>query len=233
MAREILVRRGHYPPRRIVITGSPKFDALLRSERRFDRQHTRRRLGIGPEEKMVVVASRWSAIGPVFTDLVRASDAIPDVRLVVKPHQAETGEPYQEAGDREHASRLQVLAAQENLLELLFASDGLVTVDSFASSEALVLGRPVLVVNLPSNLGALVGRGVALGAFQGQSLEAPLRKLLYEAEFAREFERRRRDYLMEFAFGADGLSTERIMDALRRVAEGREPERSTSRESAG
>ena len=53
--------------------------------------------------------------------------------------------------------------AIEKMEELLFAADGLVTVDSFASSEALVLGRPVMVVNLPSNLGALVERGVAVG----------------------------------------------------------------------
>jgi hypothetical protein len=168
---------------------------------------------------MLVVASRWTAIGPVFADLVRAGEAITGLRLVVKPHQAEGGGPYQEVAERCRATRLLILSPEDNLFEHLFASDGLVTVDSFASSEALVLGKPVLVINLPNNLGTLVKRGVALGAYQGLSIEAELRKLVCDEEFALEFEQKRREYLMEFAFGADGLSTTRIMTALRRVAE--------------
>jgi hypothetical protein len=168
---------------------------------------------------MVVVASRWSAIGPVFADLVEAGEAIPGVRLVVKPHQAEGGDPYRETAERKRATRMCIVPPEDNLMEHLFASDGLVTVDSFASSEALMLGRPVLVVNLPSNLGALVKRGVALGAHQGEPLEDLLRRMLFDEEYAGAFEKKRREYLMEFAFGADGLSTTRIVAALRQTAE--------------
>jgi hypothetical protein len=219
LARELLTRRGHYPPERIVITGSPKFDALLRAESRYDLDATRERLGIGSRGKMLVVASRWTAIGPVFADLVRACESVPDLTLVVKPHQAEGGATYQEVADSCGAVRLRIVPPEENLFELLYASDGLVTVDSFASSEALVLGKPVLVVNLPSNLGPLVKRGVALGVYRGESIESQVRKMLLEEEHAREFEQKRREYLMEFAFGADGLSTTRIVTALREVAE--------------
>jgi hypothetical protein len=219
MARDLLTERGNYPPERIVITGSPKFDALVQAEGRFDREATRRRLEIDPNEKMLVVASRWSAIGPVFADLVEACEAIPGLRLVVKPHQAEGGYPYRETGDRKQATRMCIVPPEDDLMEHLFASDGLVTVDSFASSEALMLGRPVLVVNLPSNLGALVKRGVALGAHRGQPVEDLLRRMLFDEEYARAFEQMRREYLMEFAFGADGRSTTRIVAALRQVAE--------------
>ena len=113
---------------------------------------------------MLVVASRFVAIGSEFAELVRAAEAIEDLWLLVKPHQAERPDTYERIGRREGASRLRVLPPKENLLELLFASNGLITVDSFASSEALVLGLPVLLVNLPSNLSALVDRGVAVGS---------------------------------------------------------------------
>jgi hypothetical protein len=103
-------------------------------------------------------------------------------------------------------------------MELLVASNGLVTVDSLASSEALVLGRPVLVVNLPSNLGPLVDRGVALGARRGESIEDRLKALLHDENVAAELEQRRKEYIREFAFGADGGSTERIVEALRQTA---------------
>ena len=73
----------------IIITGSPKFDALVEAGKTFDRERTRKRVGVAHEAAMVVVASRFTAIGPVFTDLVRASQAIEGLWLLVKPHQAE------------------------------------------------------------------------------------------------------------------------------------------------
>lgn len=219
LARDLLVERGHYPPERIVITGSPKFDALVQAARRYDPRETRSRLGIPEDGSMLVVATRYSAIGPVFEELVRAVGAIPGLWLVVKPHQAESSEPYLHTVKRVEAFRVMVVGAADNLLELLVASNGLVTVDSLASSEALVLGRPVLVVNLPSNLGPLVERRVALGAWQGDPIEDRLRSLLFRKEVTSELEKRRKDYIQEFAFGADGGSTERIIQALRETAD--------------
>jgi CDP-glycerol glycerophosphotransferase (TagB/SpsB family) len=134
--------------------------------------------------------------------------------LLVKPHQAESPIPYREVVLRLSAERTRILPAEKDLLELLFASDGLITVDSFASSEALVLGRPVLVLNLPGNLGPLVDRGVALGVRRGESIAKALEALLFDAETARRLETKRMEYIREFAFGADGRSTERIVECI-------------------
>ena len=218
LARNLLVDRGRYPPERIVVTGSPKFDALVEAGRHFSRERTRLRLGLARDVPVLVVASRFSAIGAVFAELVRATEAIDDLWLLVKPHQAERSDAYAAVGAREGASRLRIVPPAENLLELLFASDGLVTVDSFASSEALVLGRPVMVVNLPSNLSALVERGVALGVPRGESIEDQLRRLLFDGELRLELERQRRKYIEEFAYGTDGSSTARIVKAIREAA---------------
>ena len=218
-ARDILVHRGHYPPEGVVVTGNPKLDTLSRAARRYDGRTTRRRLGIDEEALMLVVATRYAAIAPVFEELVRACNAIPEVWLVVKPHQAESPEPYRRVVSREGASRAVVIDASENLLEILVAADDLVTVDSLASSEALALGRNVLVVNLPSNLAPLVDRGVALGVFRGESIEKQLRRLLFDREVAAELESRRKESIREFAFGAEGGSTDRMIEALRETAE--------------
>jgi hypothetical protein len=218
LARDLLVDRGGYPPERLVVTGSPKFDALVAAGRHFSKEGTRRRLGLALDVPVLVVASRYSAIGSVFAELVRAAEAIDNLWLLVKPHQAERSDTYAAVGAGERASRLRIVPPEENLLELLFASDGLVTVDSFASSEALVLGRPVIVVNLPSNLSALVERGVALGVPRGESIEDSLRQLLFDGELRLELERRRRKYMEEFAYGADGSSTSRIVSAIREAA---------------
>ena len=219
LARQLLIERGNYPSERIVITGSPKFDVLVEAGRHFDKAATRRRLGLREDAPMLVVASRFVAIGSEFAELVRAAEAIEDLWLLVKPHQAERPDTYERIGRREGASRLRVLPPKENLLELLFASNGLITVDPFASSEALVLGLPVLLVNLPSNLSALVDRGVAVGVRRGESMKPKLRRLLFDHELGRELKMNRKKYIEEFAFGADGSSTTRIVRAIREVTD--------------
>jgi UDP-N-acetylglucosamine 2-epimerase len=214
LAKELLVQRGSYPEERIVITGSPKFDALVKGASRYDPAGTRRSLEIPEGTRFLVLATRWTAVSPVFEELVRAVERLESVLLFVKPHQAESPRPYREVVERLPAARTRILSADESLLELLFASDGLITVDSFASSEALVLGRPVLVLNLPGNLGPLVDRGVALGVRRGESIAEALETLLFDADTARLLESKRKEYIQEFAFGADGRSTERIVECI-------------------
>ena len=229
VAKDLLVRRGSYDSDRIVITGSPKFDDLVRAAQGFDASATREKLGVSGAARFLVLASRWTAVGPVFSELVEAVERVnntantastastastAELWLFVKPHQAESTRPYDEVLRELHPAKTRVLSASMNLLELLFASDGLVTVDSFASSEALVLGRPVLVVNMPNNLDARVRRGVALGVTWSESIEAAIRKLLFDDTVAEQLERTRKEYIQEFAFGADGRSTERIVDAI-------------------
>ncbi len=223
LAKELLIERGSYPRDRIVVTGSPKFDALVQAAEGFHPAATRKSAGIPDGARLLVLATRWSAVGPVFADLVQAVEHLKGVFLLVKPHQAESTTPYEEVVNRLAPERTRILPGSTNLLELLFASDGLITVDSFASSEALVLGRRVLVVNLPSNLAPLVERGVALGVHRGEPIEPVLQRLLNDPEAARALEERRKEYIQEFAYGADGRSTERIvnciLEATRRGAE--------------
>jgi hypothetical protein len=214
LAKELLVQRGSYPEDRIVVTGSPKFDALVKGASGYDPAATRRELAVPENARFLVLATRWSAVSPVFEELVRAIEKLNGVFLFVKPHQAESARPYLEVKERLSAERVRILPAEKNLLELLFASNGLITVDSFASSEALVLGRPVLVLNLPGNLGPLVDRGVALGVRRGESIAKALETLLFDAETARALETKRKEYIREFAFGADGHSTERIVRCI-------------------
>jgi hypothetical protein len=214
LAKELLVQRGSYPRERIVVTGSPKFDALVDAASGYDPAATRKRLAVPEDARFLVLATRWSAVSPVFEELVRAVEGIGGVFLFVKPHQAESPKPYLDVASRLSAGRTRILSAEKNLLELLFASDGLITVDSFASSEALVLGRPVLVLNLPGNLDPLVDRGVALGVRRGESIARALESLLFDAETLRALETKRREYIRDFAFGADGLSTERIVECI-------------------
>jgi hypothetical protein len=226
-ARRLLIEAGRYPPDGLVTTGSPKFDALLQATRAWDRKAIRARLGVDGGERLLVVASRYRAIrdthqsiGSAFAGLVQAVESLPDVRCLVKPHPAERPDAYQADLRRAGAGRTRVLPPGADLIELLYAGDALITVESLSAVEALVLGRPVIVLNMPTHLGDLVEAGVALGVPAGGDPRPCLEAALHDGATRAGFDAARDRYLSELAMGVDGKATERILTLLRETAEG-------------
>jgi CDP-glycerol glycerophosphotransferase (TagB/SpsB family) len=223
-AKEFLVEQGRYDPASLVLTGSPKFDALLEASKAWDRNALRARCGVKEGETLILVASRYRgilpthrAIGSVFVPFLRAAMSRDDVRVLVKPHPAERRDGY-EAGIRESgASRVGVLRRNESLVELLFACDVLVTVESLSAIEALVLDRRVLVLNMPSNLRELVESGAALGVSSGEDPSQALGKILEDPKTLLGLKNARMSYLSKVAMGVDGRATERIVALVRDV----------------
>jgi hypothetical protein len=228
-ARRFLIEQGSYPADSLVVTGSPKFDDLLRASRSWDRGASRRRHGIEDGQQLLVVASRYrgirethQSIGSAFASLVGAVEALSSVHCVVKPHPAEPAGAYEEAIRKAGASRVRVLPSSADLMELLHAADALVTVESLSAVEALVLGRPVLILNMPTNLRALVDQGVALGVRAGEDPLPGLRDLLFDPETRALLELGRARYLSDVAAGVDGQASARILRLLKDMAAGRD-----------
>jgi len=224
-ARRLLVEMGGFDPASLVVTGSPKFDDLVASAGRHNRREIRARLGAEDGVSLVLVASRYRgirpthpALGPAFPALVRSLETLDGVLGVVKPHPAEPAGAYQ--ADLRSARRVRVVAPGTDLLELLHAADALVTVESLSAVEALVLGRPVLILNMPTNLRALVDQGVALGVAAGDDPTGALRRLLFDPATRQALEAARQRYLSEVAQGVDGGATRRILELIAATAEG-------------
>lgn len=227
-ARRLLVEMGHYDPQSLVVTGSPRFDALLEASRQWDRAALRRRFAVRDDESMVVVASRHQgiretheSIGSAFPAFVRAVDAVGAVRCLVKPHPAEPDTAYRRDLEAAGAARTRVLPADTDLNELLFACDLLVTVESLSAVEALVLGRPVLVLNAPTNLSAMVEEGAALGVAAGEDPADALRAALFDAGTRDRLAAARARYVDDVASGVDGQATRRIVDLVHAAAAAR------------
>jgi Capsule polysaccharide biosynthesis protein len=223
-AGRLLRERGHYPPETLVPTGSPRFDDLLRGASERDRAALRLSLGVVATERLLVVASRFQAIrrthqaiGPVFAAFVRAVEALPGVRAVVKPHPAEPAEAYDAVLAQERSTRVRVRAGVD-LVDLLHAADAVVTVESLSAVEALVLGRPVVVLNMPTHLRELVEQGVAVGVAATEDPAPTLQAVLFDAATATRLAAARARYLSDFAMGVDGGATRRIAALLRETA---------------
>jgi hypothetical protein len=192
---------GRYPAAALAVTGNARLDDLAADVAglRPSRAQIRREAGLAPDQRLAVLAAKFTEIREVLPDLVAAVARLPDMRLTIKTHPAETPAAY--AAAVAGAPNVTVAPADADLARLLVAADALVTMNSTVAIDGLVLGVPSLVVGLPNNLSPFVDAGAMAGATGRDAIRDRLQALLYDedarravldagAAFARRYELR-------------------------------------------
>jgi hypothetical protein len=203
------------------VTGSARLDTLVHRAGLVtpdDVERTRRAVGAREGHAVVVVAAKYTQISQVFPQLVRESGDIPGVRLVVKPHPAETAAPYLAAAGG--ATHVAVAPAGVDLAELTRIARLLVTVNSTAAIEAMVLGVPSLVLGMPNNLTPFVEAGAMSGVYEGDSIGPALRLLLGDGQGRAELLRQSAAFMARYRVGSDGGAAPRAAGEIVRLASG-------------
>jgi hypothetical protein len=211
-AAEHLKIAGHLPDAALAVTGSARLDALVQQSRGLteaDIDGIRKAVGAGPRQHIVVVASKFLQIRRVFPALVESIASMPDVRLVVKCHPAETAEPYLALA--RGVSNVTAAPATTGLAALTRAARLLVTVNSTAAIEAMVMDLPSLVLALPNNLSPFVEQGALAGVADGDPIAPTLRALLTDETRRAELKQKRETFMARYGIGSDGLAAERAV----------------------
>jgi hypothetical protein len=214
-AREYLERAGSFPPGSLTVTGSPRLDRLVASARALTdstRAALRASLGAHNNEAIVMVASKYAQIADAFPALVDAVRSRTDVILVVKPHPAEGPEEY--ARSARGVPNTCIAPATADLGALTALSSVVVTVNSTAAIEAMVLDVPALVVSLPNNLSPFVEAGVMAGAAEVSAIGPALEGLLYDREMRGRLAAARRAFAGRYGIRADGGAAARAADLI-------------------
>lgn len=185
-AAEHLRDAGRFPPASLEVTGSPRMEGLVDTACRLDaedRAGIRQAAGIPDGPHIILVAAKHAQLGPWFAHLVAAAAGQPDLLVVVKPHPAESGEPY--VRDAAGAPHVTVAPADADLARLTSIARVLVTAHSTAAIEAMAIGVPALVVGLPTNLTPFVDGGAMAGVSRPEDLASALGRIVRD-EAARE-----------------------------------------------
>lgn len=212
LAASALETRGHFPPEAIGVTGSPRLDALATRFNALgpERPAIREALGVADDQYLLVLAAKASEIGPWLPGLFAAIAERPRLRLVVKPHPAETRHAYLSAGA---GQRVTVEAPDADLGRLLAAADLLVTMNSTVAIDALVLGVPALVVGLPNNLTPFVEAGVMAGV-DDAGIGPAIEGLLYDEAARAALVARSRDFAASNQMQATGRAAAQTAAAI-------------------
>jgi hypothetical protein len=231
-ARAHLEGRGHFPADSLLVTGSPRLDALVRTVGGLSSEEiaaARDACGADSRELVLFVA-KFSQARHVLGPLAAAIGRMPGVQLAIKTHPAETADAYEPLA-RGHQN-VRILPAAAPLGPLLRACRLVITVNSTVALDAGVLGIPALVIGLPNNLSPFVEAGIMAGAAAASDIEPALHRILYDEEFRLQIERSREEYLRRFAIGSDGRAAARSADAVFALTE-RHPSQAPAADGRG
>ncbi len=138
------------------------------------------------------------------------------MRLVVKPHPAETAAPYLAAAHG--ASHVAIAPSGVDLADLTRIARLLVTVNSTAAIEAMVLGVPSLVLAMPNNLTPFVEAGAMAGVRDGEPIGPALRALLADEQGRADLLRQSAAFMERYRVGSDGGAARRAAEEIVRLA---------------
>ena len=213
-AEQHLRQAGHFPASSLRVTGNARLDQLVAKCEALKpmREALRRELCPDADRPLAVLAAKFNEIRGVLGDLAAAVKALPDRRLIIKPHPAETPEDY--AAMTAEAPNISVADGTTDLARLLTAADTIVTMNSTVAIDGLVIGVPSLVIGLPNNLSPLVDAGAMLGANGVDEIREQLHSLLYDAQVRRTVTDAGAAFASRYELASDGQAARRTAEAI-------------------
>jgi hypothetical protein len=214
-----LVEAGRFPPGSVVVTGSPRLDALAAAFAGLTPDATaaaRAAAGAEGGRPLVLLVSKFSEVRYLLPPLLDAIAALPETVLAIKTHPAEAPASYERAAAGR--ARVRVLPAAAPLAPLLGAARALVTVNSTVALDALSLGVPALAIGLPNNLSPFVDAGAIAGAPSPAGIAPALGAVLYDEQFRRTLAAGAAATVNRYGMRADGRAAERSADAVMALA---------------
>ena len=208
-----------------VVTGCPRYDGLFNLPP-LDRDRLSRQFGLDPKLKVVLVATEWFEADTYrhtveeeenYIRLVlRSLKVHGDVQIVVKLHPG-FQERYQAIVSEVAAQEgVQVVIAKDSLWDLISLSSLVIVAISSVCVEALILGKPVISINVNDrrDLTGLVQDGLAIGAYDEDGTRRSIASCLEMAERTRVQIDRTRAQLVPFVYSTDGHASKRVAELI-------------------
>ena len=224
-AKEILTQCG-VDRDRLVVTGRPTYDALIRAEDHFEKDEICRRLGLDPTRKIVVYTSEnlpaleSEVMGRAICQAVKQFSGL---QFVVKVHPSELDLSMYHRMTKDMGVEA-LITRDANIYEVLYVCDALITGFSATALDAMMLDKPVITINFTGLEDPLpfAESGAAIGVYEAKDLRGAVENGLFNEEDREKLREARERFIYEHAYKKDGKSTERVIKLIERmVAAGR------------
>jgi len=214
--RDLLVEKSTYPPDSVVIAGHPRYDILARASEIYSREAFFRKMGLEPNKKLIFITTDGLPECRVSNNvygLLRVCSKMSDrAQVLIKPHPNNVDRELYLRANNELGAKA-IITSDLNLYEAIYASDVLITWFSTTAVEAILLDRPVIVLNLTSEPDHVdyVRQKVAFGAHSEAKLSCVLGEI-FKGE--RCLEENRRAFVENHVYRVDGRAASRVVDLI-------------------
>ncbi len=215
--KDFLISRANYSAGNLIIAGQSRTDiipALL-----MEQQNLKQRLNL-PEGKIIVFASQLQQ-DPLLReraafDVFQAVKNFRDVHLIIKLHPSEASDSGYYIRIAEQVGCLNYSITNDvDLYMLIAACRMLITCFSTVGAETVYFGKPLIILDhLDQDIQRYIRQRVAFKATSAMELIDVISGIL--AGELRKDENADNDFITRNAFRIDGLTSERIIEIIRR-----------------
>ncbi len=219
------IQRGKSPESQVV-TGFPRHDELLRLPP-LDCDGLCKRYGLDSKVRTVLVITEWFQ-AMTSSDMVEFEEryirfalrGLKDrdgIQIVVKLHPGLQSRYHRIVSEVAEQEGVKVAIVRDSLWDLIRLSSFVIVSTSSVCVEALVLGKPVISVNLADqeDISGLVRDGLAIGAYSEDEIKNAIGKCLeVDAQSPAQVDRTRQ-LLIPFIYLADGCASQRLAELMR------------------
>ncbi len=207
-----IVKRG-VSGSRVLVTGAPRMDPMHKMC--FDREKFRKRIGLKPDEKMILLAPPPSKFKywTMLETTLEAMKRFPGYRLVVKVHPCVEKEDYLEISGKQ--SKGIIVLKDVGLHKLIDISSAVITYDSSLAVEALALGKPVILIKNIDPWYLYDSTDAVFKTHTPKELEEALEMALKKEN--REMRERTQNFVYDCLFKQDGKAGQRVVEAVKQM----------------
>jgi hypothetical protein len=223
---------GRIPAEALIPTGCPILDALPGRDKQIDIKKVRKDFGINKGHKVILFPSRPFKRGAkggmvgihidrikyenMLASLIRTLKNFDNIHLIIKMHHNDSSGDYnRNIMAREGYDKPFSIVQDYDIYSLLSAADLLVTPASTTIVEAIVMDKPVVMLNYRREEGSypFAAWGAVKGVDKHEDLKGAMEELLnsYDPE---QFKEARKTTLEDLVCGADGKATSRIIETM-------------------
>jgi hypothetical protein len=223
-AKDLLMR---YKAREenVTITGSPIFEKLVTGDFYcVKKEDIYKRFNINKERKMILFTSQNLPYSDrIHCMLINMMEHFPDTHLLLKIHPAEYRLRDMIAIRRARFRNISIVK-DFDIWSLISASELLITISSITGMEAMVLKKPVVIIEmspycdtmnyLEANPSPYVESGAALGIYRPADLIPTVKRILNDRVLREEMIKKGEDFVAANLGPADGKVSQRIVSLV-------------------
>jgi len=205
---EVLTDTCNYPRSILKLTGNPKFDSIFNTK--FNDAAIIKKYGLSKKRKILFGSPAIPWLYPIIKEIAENN---PQFEFIFKPH------PNENIGKLEKMfstmpRNFKLVDKFAHIYELIHASDIMITRISTVGFEAMLMGKPVFILNLDKNYSDGLPYVQSGAALEVRSLEGFQYQLDNLDKLKPELFKRMARFVAEQHYKNDGQATRRVADQI-------------------